>query len=620
MTTIDIDHFLRNDDIQQLLDAAEQAGSLRAVELAEVIEAHELDSLEQDALMRELEQRGIEVVGRAEGRGAARRGAGAPAAARGRAQETTTDALQLFLREAGRHQLLTAAQEVELAKKIERGDAQAKQHMIQANLRLVVSIAKNYRNQGLPFLDLIQEGTLGLIRAVEKFDWRRGFKFSTYATWWIRQAVARALADKARTIRMPVHIVERLQKMNRAERTLWTQLGREPTLEEIAEEASLPLQQAIEVRAAARASTSLDQPVGETEDAVFGDFVAGDGPLPEEEVEVSLRSQALREALEALADRERQVVVLRYGLADAEPKTLEEIGRRLGLTRERVRQIELDSLKRLASLREMESVGCSRSALAVERQPSALPSKRRAARRLRRIRSTPTRVAPRRGAAGRVARCPSEATSAARARLEQLPAELARVGGRGGRASERRVHLQQPARAPRARRRAPGRPSTASERSGCAITGCSPCASACAASARSRSAGPDERHLHQHRSPCPSSCVAARILVEQRAGTASARSRAAARARAGRRRARRTRRGRAARARAVSGSCGQTCGVAKRTRVPWSARASRQSDAPSSTRAARRRRPDGHDVRVDSRRKRLAHLASVPAGWPRATS
>ena len=353
MTTVDIDHLLRNDEIQQLLDTSEQAGSLKGAELAEIVETHELDALEQDALYRELDRRGIEVleVPAVE--------EPPPAPPPTVTHESTTDALQLFLREAGRPNLLTAAQEVELAKKIERGDAEAKQHMIQANLRLVVSIAKNYRNQGLPFLDLIQEGTLGLIRAVEKFDWRRGFKFSTYATWWIRQAVARALADKARTIRMPVHIVERLQKMNRAERTLWTQLGREPTLEEIAEEASLPIQQAHEVRAAARASTSLDQPVGETEDAVFGDFVAGEGPLPEEEVEVSLRSQALREALGALSERERQVVVLRYGLTDSEPKTLEEIGRRLGLTRERVRQIEIDSLRRLSTLRELESVGAS---------------------------------------------------------------------------------------------------------------------------------------------------------------------------------------------------------------------------------------------------------------------
>jgi RNA polymerase primary sigma factor len=352
MTTVDIDHLLILDELRLLLEGAEQSGSMRASELAEVLEAHDLDPLEHDALARELDQRGIEVVDDT----AVEAPPPPPAPTPGSSPETTTDALQLFLREAGRHQLLTAAQEVELAKRIERGDMLAKQHMIQSNLRLVVSIAKNYRNQGLPFLDLIQEGTLGLIRAVEKFDWRRGFKFSTYATWWIRQAVARALADKARTIRMPVHIVERLQKMNRAERTLWTQLGREPTLEEIAEEASLPLQQAIEVRAAARASTSLDQPVGDTDDAVFGDFVAGDDPLPEEEVELSLRSQALKQALAALSDRERQVVVLRYGLADAEPKTLEEIGRRLGLTRERVRQIELDSLKRLASLREMESV------------------------------------------------------------------------------------------------------------------------------------------------------------------------------------------------------------------------------------------------------------------------
>jgi RNA polymerase primary sigma factor len=349
MTTVDIDHVLQQDDVRQVLDAAEQAGSLRAAELSELVLTHELDAFEQDALARELDQRGIDVVDAPAPE--------PPPVVVGVSPETTTDALQLFLREAGRHSLLTAADEVALAKRIERGDMRAKQQMIQANLRLVVSIAKNYRNQGLPFLDLIQEGTLGLIRAVEKFDWRRGFKFSTYATWWIRQAVARALADKARTIRMPVHIVERLQKMNRAERTLWTQLGREPTLEEIAEEASLPMHQALEVRAAARASTSLDQPVGDTDDAVFGDFVAGDEPLPEDQVELSLRSQALKRALTALPERERQVVVLRYGLANTEPKTLEEIGRRLGLTRERVRQIELDSLKRLATLREMESVG-----------------------------------------------------------------------------------------------------------------------------------------------------------------------------------------------------------------------------------------------------------------------
>ena len=271
--------------------------------------------------------------------------------------EHTTDSFQLFVNQAMKYPMLTAAEEIDLAQRIEKGDLAAKDRLINSNLRLVIKFARRYQGHGLALGDLVQEAMLGLIRAAEKFDWRRGYKFSTYATWWIRQAVARALADKARTIRMPVHIVERLQKMNRAERTLWTQLGREPSLEEIAEEANLPIAQAHEVKAAARASTSLDQPVGDTEDAVFGDFVAGDGPLPEEQVEISLRSQALKEALAALSERERQVVVLRYGLADAEPKTLEEIGRRLGLTRERVRQIELDSLKRLASLREMESVG-----------------------------------------------------------------------------------------------------------------------------------------------------------------------------------------------------------------------------------------------------------------------
>ena len=245
-----------------------------------MLEPLELDPLETEAVYQELDRRGIELLAEPEREAEPEPPPEKTPPPVAQPLETTTDALQLFLREAGRHQLLTAAQEVELAKRIERGDGAAKQRMIQSNLRLVVSIAKNYRNQGLPFLDLIQEGTLGLIRAVEKFDWRRGYKFSTYATWWIRQAVARALADKARTIRMPVHIVERMQKMNRAERTLWMELGREPTLDEIANEASLPIEQAREVRAAARASASLDQPVGDQEDAVFGDFVAGDEPLP----------------------------------------------------------------------------------------------------------------------------------------------------------------------------------------------------------------------------------------------------------------------------------------------------------------------------------------------------
>ncbi len=349
MTTVEIESILASEELLMLLDAAESSGQLRPADLAEIVDPLELDPLVVEAIHQELDRRGIELLVEPQPEAEPEK---APPPVQ--AAETTTDALQLFLREAGRHQLLTAAQEVELAKKIEAGDMAAKTRMIQSNLRLVVSIAKNYRNQGLPFLDLIQEGTLGLIRAVEKFDWRRGYKFSTYATWWIRQAVARALADKSRTIRMPVHIVERLQKMTRAERTLWMELGREPTLEEIAEEASLPIEQAREVRAAARTSASLDQPVGDTDDATFGDFVAGDEPLPEDTVEGALLSQALTVCLQALDERERHVLVLRYGLVDEEPKTLEEIGKRLGITRERVRQIELEALRRLGNLREMQ--------------------------------------------------------------------------------------------------------------------------------------------------------------------------------------------------------------------------------------------------------------------------
>jgi RNA polymerase primary sigma factor len=346
----DAEILLLSDDLLRLVEASEERGTVPEAELLEVLEPLQLDPLEMDTVYRELEKRGIDVVTSPE------LDEPPPLLPLQLSYETTTDALQLFLREAGRHPLLTAAQEVELAKRVERGDREAKQRMIHSNLRLVVSIAKHYRNQGMPFLDLIQEGTLGLIRAIEKFDWRRGYKFSTYATWWIRQAVARGLADKSRTIRMPVHIVERLHKLNRAERQLWTRLGREPTLEEIAEEANLPLHQAKEVRSAARTSASLDAPVGEYDDAVLGDFVAGDDPLPDELVEDSLRSRVLADAVGSLPERQRDVLVLRYGLGDAEPRTLEDIGRRLGLTRERVRQIEVEALQRLATLHEMEAV------------------------------------------------------------------------------------------------------------------------------------------------------------------------------------------------------------------------------------------------------------------------
>ncbi|MGZ4399616.1 MAG: sigma-70 family RNA polymerase sigma factor [Gaiellaceae bacterium] len=338
-------------EVEILLERGREQGCLQLSEVEEAARQLGLDEVGLDSLYAAADRRGIDL----------RDDCGPGDAVdssylNGELAALTTDSLQLFLNEISRYALLSAAEEVDLAKRVERGDSAAKERMINANLRLVVSIAKRYQGQGLSLLDLIQEGILGLIRAVEKFDWRRGFKFSTYATWWIRQAVARALADKARTIRMPVHIVERMQKMNRAERTLWMELGREPTLEEIAEEASLPIEQAREVKAAARASASLDQPVGESDDAVFGDFVAGDDPLPEERVESSLRSQALTVALQALPERERHVLVLRYGLVDEEPKTLEEIGKRLGLTRERVRQIELESLRRLAGLREMQHV------------------------------------------------------------------------------------------------------------------------------------------------------------------------------------------------------------------------------------------------------------------------
>jgi RNA polymerase primary sigma factor len=271
--------------------------------------------------------------------------------------DMTTDSLQLFLKDIGKVRLLTAQEEVDLAKRIERGDLDAKQKMVESNLRLVVSIAKNYRNQGLPFLDLIQEGTLGLVRAAEKFDYRKGFKFSTYATWWIRQAIARALADKARTIRIPVHVVEKLNKIGRAERKLVTELGREPTPEEIAEVTGIEPDEVDSIKRSAQAPVSLEKPVGDEEESEFGQFIADErAESPYERAAEILTKEALREALENLSYRERRVLELRYGLGGEHPRTLDEVGRTFNVTRERIRQIENQSLKKLQSLAEAQKL------------------------------------------------------------------------------------------------------------------------------------------------------------------------------------------------------------------------------------------------------------------------
>ena len=265
--------------------------------------------------------------------------------------EYSADSLQLFLKDVGRVSLLTAAQEVELSKRIERGDHRAKQEMVEANLRLVVSIAKRYRNQGLPFLDLIQEGTIGLVRAAEKFDWRKGYKFSTYATWWIRQAVARALADKARTIRMPVHVVEKLNKIMRIERKLRAEKGREPTNEEIALELEMTVAEVESIRRTSQTPVSLEKPVGDEDESEFGQFLEDEHtPLPDEAADTSFRAAALAKCLGSLTYRERRVLELRYGLNGEQPCTLDEVGRAFDVTRERIRQIENQGLKKLRSL------------------------------------------------------------------------------------------------------------------------------------------------------------------------------------------------------------------------------------------------------------------------------
>src|SRR5512132_3948238 len=329
-----------DEQIAALLEHGEEHGCLNLSEFSEFVQEHELDDEQLGHLYEELDARHIDLAD-----DCARRETETESTfVNGDLAVATTDALQLFLNEAGKWPLLTAEDEVELAKRIERGDHEAKERMINSNLRLVVSIAKRYQGHELHLLDLIQEGIIGLIRAVEKFDWRRGFKFSTYATWWIRQAVQRGVANKSRTIRIPVHIVERETKIGRAERDLMVKLGRPPTEEEVAKAAKLPLKQVREVRQAARAVTSLDKPVGAEGGASFGDLFGDESAELEEEVHVSLAEQALHRALAALPDRERGVLELRYGLGTKEPTSLEEIGRQMGLTRERVRQIEAQAL------------------------------------------------------------------------------------------------------------------------------------------------------------------------------------------------------------------------------------------------------------------------------------
>jgi RNA polymerase primary sigma factor len=271
--------------------------------------------------------------------------------------EPSLDSLRLYLREIGKVPLLTADQEVYLAKRIERGDMAAKTQMTEANLRLVVSIAKGYLGRGLSFLDLIQEGSLGLIRAVEKFDYRKGYKFSTYATWWIRQAVTRAIADKARTIRIPVHMVEKLNKVVHIERQLVQRLGREPSPEEIAEELEMTTDEVREIQRMAQLPVSLEKPIGEEEESELGDFVQDESAeSPFDTATLSLRREDIECALGALPERERAVIELRFGLHGGPPRTLEEVGREFGVTRERIRQIENNTLKKLESLPEAQGL------------------------------------------------------------------------------------------------------------------------------------------------------------------------------------------------------------------------------------------------------------------------
>jgi RNA polymerase primary sigma factor len=340
-----------------LVERAEAEGSLSAPEVDAAAREHDLSPEQLAELYDELERRGIELTPDGEGQVAV---PAPPQTGYGIAELSTqtTDALALFFNEMRRYPLLEPNEELELAKRIERGDLEAKERLINSNLRLVVSIARNYQGIGdLCLIDLIQEGILGLVRAAEKFDWRKGFRFSTYATLWIRQAIQRGLADRGRTIRLPVNVAQRERRMATAERRLQAELGREPTVEEVAAAAELSPVEVQQLRDASRVVTSLDRPVGEEGETAFGDLLSGDSPEPHEEVEVTLAEETVRQVVSELPEPERQVIKLRYGLnGQRDPLPLAGVGRELGVSPERVKTLEQRALEQLALRREMRSL------------------------------------------------------------------------------------------------------------------------------------------------------------------------------------------------------------------------------------------------------------------------
>jgi RNA polymerase primary sigma factor len=356
--------FADNDELRQLIANATERGYLTFEEIASTLEEVDVTKEQVADLHSHLVENGVDVIA-ADGVTAykeSKQAEGQSGDARRKQEldltvEPSLDSLRLYLRSIGSVELLTAEQEVELAKRIERGDMLAKRHMVEANLRLVVSIAKSYLGRGLSFLDLIQEGSLGLIRGVEKFDYRRGYKFSTYATWWIRQAVTRALADKSRTIRIPVHMVEKLNRVGHVERQLIQRLGREPEIEEVAAELRWTVREVRDVQRVAQMPVSLEKPVGDEDDSELGDFVADTAaPEPFEQACDNLQREDVQCVLETLPRREREVLELRYGLGGREAMTLEEVGRAFGVTRERIRQIETSTLKKLKALPEAQKL------------------------------------------------------------------------------------------------------------------------------------------------------------------------------------------------------------------------------------------------------------------------